>query len=403
MRTRRQRISEDRQSISRIVNGGGSSVLLPIDLIIEILSRLPAKSIARCRCVSKLWGSIIRSQVFTELVLTRSATTQPHLLFACEKNGEVFFYSSPQNPYEKSSPITANYHMKFPFDDDDFVLRPVHGLICLKQIRIFKGRNTTALMICNPSTGQSLTLPRVKTRRVDVMSFLGYDPVGKQFKLLSMTSSISGSNRVSAEHQILTLGNGKLSWRKIECSTPHYPLSRGICINGVLYYPAEDKCIEGKFRIACFDIRSEKFKLIKRVDEVVRGKLVNYKGKLATLRTDTSPFSICRRSRSFELCVLEDAEKHEWSTHTYVLPPLSTDLVSSSGMFFQGVTRRGEIVLSPPSYYPSDPFYLLYYNLERNTFVKVEIQGIHMHVRHKVYTFVDHVENVKLGGVFETS
>ncbi|CAA7047915.1 unnamed protein product [Microthlaspi erraticum] len=93
------------------------------------------------------------------------------------------------------------------------------------------------MVICNPSTGQSLTLPKVKTRRIDVTSFFGYDPIDKQFKVLSMTWSRCG--RTTEQHQVLTLGGtGKLSWRMIECSLRHYPQSDGICINGVLYYKA---------------------------------------------------------------------------------------------------------------------------------------------------------------------
>ncbi|KAL9813123.1 putative F-box domain-containing protein [Arabidopsis thaliana] len=42
-----------------------NSLHIPIDLIIEIFSKLPFKSIALCRCVSKHWGSILRRPDFT--------------------------------------------------------------------------------------------------------------------------------------------------------------------------------------------------------------------------------------------------------------------------------------------------------------------------------------------------
>ncbi|CAE5966118.1 unnamed protein product [Arabidopsis arenosa] len=55
--------------------------ILPLDLIVEILFKLPAaKSIARLVFVSKLWSSIIRGKDFTKLYLTRSFT-RPRLLF----------------------------------------------------------------------------------------------------------------------------------------------------------------------------------------------------------------------------------------------------------------------------------------------------------------------------------
>ncbi|KFK41399.1 hypothetical protein AALP_AA2G125600 [Arabis alpina] len=228
----------------------------------------------------------------------------------------------------------------------------------------------------------------------------------RQFKLLSMTrrSSGTGIRNVTEEHQILTLGNGKLSWRMIECSIPHYPLSDGICINGVLYYRAAVIGFAGKFTIVCFDIRSEKFKLIEKEENTVVGAvLVNYKGKLATLRSDNQMSVFSLGSKSFDLCVLEDAEKHEWSTHTYVLTPSLTDILPLNGIDIKGVTSTGEIVLSPNPGYPPGPFYLVYYNLERNTFIEVEIQGIDLSDHHKVHPFIDHVEDVKLGGVFKTA
>jgi len=41
-----------------------TQIYIPIDLQINILLRLPVKSLLRFRCVSKLWCSIITSQDF---------------------------------------------------------------------------------------------------------------------------------------------------------------------------------------------------------------------------------------------------------------------------------------------------------------------------------------------------
>jgi len=53
---------------------------IPNDLVYEILLRLPAKSVARCRCLSKLWSSILSHQDFTELFLTKSSIRMSHML-----------------------------------------------------------------------------------------------------------------------------------------------------------------------------------------------------------------------------------------------------------------------------------------------------------------------------------
>ncbi|XP_010510047.1 PREDICTED: F-box protein DOR-like [Camelina sativa] len=228
MRKRRKPVSEDRLTITqrnaRPQNEReNSSPHIPVDQTIDICLRLQAKSVAACRCVSKLWASTLRHPHFNELFLTRSLA-RPQLLFAFQKHGRFCFFSSPQpqNPDENSSPIVADYHMKLSFDGLFCEMsESVHGLVCLIYTKeIPRGRTETVPVICNPSTGQSLPLPKVTTKGVTVISYLGYDPVDKQFKVLSMTRPNKNGWACSG-HQILTLGTGELSWRMIDCRIPH--------------------------------------------------------------------------------------------------------------------------------------------------------------------------------------
>ncbi|XP_023632758.1 F-box protein DOR-like isoform X2 [Capsella rubella] len=197
------------------------SDLIPIDLIFEILSSLPAKSVARFRSVSKLWGSIISRIDFTELFLTKSSG-RPQLLFTCVKSNELFFFSTPQTCENWFPVVAAEYHMKLRCDPFRNILNPISGLVCFHDKRGDKS-GLLETVICNPSTGQSFTLPKMKTRgRVALMSsFLGYDPVEKHFKVLAMTFP-SGDDGISEEHQVLTLG-GTGSWGMIQCCIPHCP------------------------------------------------------------------------------------------------------------------------------------------------------------------------------------
>ncbi|AAD21701.1 Contains similarity to gi/3249080 T13D8.24 MYB transcription factor homolog from A. thaliana BAC gb/AC004473 [Arabidopsis thaliana] len=98
---------------------------IPIDVFLDIFSRLPAKSVGRSCCVSNRWASILGSQDFKELFLTMSST-RPRLLFALKPyNGdECLFYSSPHphNHYEKSTVVvTADFHTKFPKSQSDCI------------------------------------------------------------------------------------------------------------------------------------------------------------------------------------------------------------------------------------------------------------------------------------------
>ncbi|XP_010507693.2 PREDICTED: F-box protein DOR-like [Camelina sativa] len=395
MKSLRLNVSEDRQTIhgrhSRPSNSINATVEnISIDVMMDIFSRLSSKSIATCRCVSKLWVSILGIPYFTELFLTKSCAL-PRLLFVCHKDSELIVFSTPQptNPYENSSPLAATYHMKIPFGRYCDNIRPIHGLVFIQNEQRFK----LASVICNPTTRQTLTLPKPKTRkRLHILSYFGYHPMEKQFKVLSMTER----DGISVEHQVLTLGAKKLSWRMIECCIPHCPKFEGICINGVLYYRAFVDISSNIFMIVCFDVRSEKFSFIKATEPfIIEAKLINYNGKLGLVMSEGRQY-ISGKRRRFEMWVLKDSEKHGWIKNTYELPPLWQYGITVELLHFVGVTgTTNEIVFSPT--YLADLFYVLYYSFQRKTIRVVEIQGMGgSKKKNWVQMFIDHVEDVRL-------
>ncbi|XP_010419453.1 PREDICTED: putative F-box protein At2g19630 [Camelina sativa] len=386
-------------------NGGGEPI--PVDLIVEICSRLPTKSISRCRCVSKLWASIPRLPYFTELFLTRSLA-RPKLLFACRKDSHVFFFSSPQ-PHQiladdnNSSVLAASYHMKIPnYHKCIYLIRSsVRGLMLVEDMRGSEGKERKVSVICNPNTGQSVTLPKLKTRkRFGMRSFLGYEPIEKLYKVLSMAWGVRSSG--SEDHQVLTLGTGgESSWTRVECCIPH-SVNEGyyvdhVCIDGVLYYQAFHTSSRD-YIIVLFDLRSEKFRFVENSRDPLNvslfcwSPLINYNGKLGSLGTGIHP-----RSTNIRLRVLEDAEKHEWSEHTYVLPASWTNTVGGPYRGLSkvvGLSRSNEIVFL--NFCKPRSVYILYYSTERNAIRSVEIQGLEAFKGYSIYTYLGHVEDVNV-------
>ncbi|KAG7561221.1 F-box associated interaction domain [Arabidopsis thaliana x Arabidopsis arenosa] len=95
--------------------------------------------------------------------------------------------------------------------------------------------------------------------------------------------------------------------------------------------------------------------------------------------------------------VLEDVEKHEWVKYVYSLP--ENEVLDSCDFSVAGVTTRGEIVLCMK--YTCKPFYVFYFNPEKNTLQSVEIQGFGANLeavenRGRVYAFVNHVEDLSV-------
>ncbi|CAA7044445.1 unnamed protein product [Microthlaspi erraticum] len=406
-KTRRQ----NRRDTQSETSENSYSPSIPVDVLIEIFLTLSVKSIATCRCVSKLWCSTLRRQDFTELFLSSSYSRSPKLLFACIKYGDLLFFSStqPQNPDENSSPVVASRHVKFSFNvsiDMNDISFGVHGFVCLLSYRISRGNKEIAPVLWNSSTGQVVFLSKVMTRKGDtVKCFLGYDPIGKKFKALSMKKQVGDVSW--DQHQVLTVGTGgksTWSWRTIECSIPHhYALTEPICINGVLYY-ISTKWSTKTCVIVCFDVRSESFSCMKAkgaLNEALLngGTLVNYNGKLGCV-VQSGLYALRVRfdgkSKSFKLWVLEDVEKQEWSERIYIFPAVWKNVVGEYDLSFVGVTRTNEIVFSPLS--PAYPFYLYYLNLERNTVVRVRIQGLDTSNCDLCFTSLNHLEDVKLYG-----
>ena len=213
--------------------------------------------------------------------------SRPQLLFVFEAHREIAFFSSPQpeNPEENSYVVAANQLAHFP-SAYGFSAR-TSGFFCYQVEHIFEGSKVPEFVpvICNPSTGQSLILPTLKsTKRFGVESYLGYEPIAKEFKVLSMECSCESGEWISAKHQVLTLGTNKLSWRFVECCIPHLSSSKWMCISGVLYYAAAAYSSYERTMVACFDLRSEKFSFVNFSRAMPSSTtLVNYNGKLGLL------------------------------------------------------------------------------------------------------------------------
>ncbi|CAL9233322.1 unnamed protein product, partial [Arabidopsis halleri] len=374
----------------------------------------------------------VGSAIMNSNSITNDLTANPRLLFAIAENGNEnakscgvwSFFSSPQleNPYEKSSSTlvaAAEFHVKFSpdnlrinhyYDLKYFSIGYASGLIYL-----YGNRGQARPVICNPITGRYAILPDRYTYR-KAYSFFGFDPIDKQYKVLSMVYP-SGPG----DGKILTFGaSDMMTWRKINCPLRHDVKSEGVCINGVLYYLGDTSDwghvndghdVTSDYVIVCFDVRSETFTFID-VERFCR--LINYKGKLAVIywEDDVDIYELYYEEginvdkymednvdadaiNELRFWILEDVEKQEWSEYAYTW---SDDKFFRRLVSIGGVTASGEIVFSMRKYTPKQPFYVFYFNPERNTLQRVEIQGLGEGFKKtcSVCTFANHVEDLNV-------
>lgn len=295
---------------------------IPLDLTVEILKKLPAKSIARFRCVSNEWESIINKFIVINSIVTRCLNNPPRdLHFVLNRLSSSSFtnlswsYLSPQITNEEQlyhEDIFENskgYRTSFQY---------VRGLIG------FQCSGNGPFRIHNPTARQFVSLPVTRLPTTCIYLF-GYDPFENQYKVVC---------RKPQSCQVLTLGDPTKQWRDIQCSLGfHFPLEQAVCINGAIYYKASKDSWSDHLLI--FDARSENFDHVQAPEDVLvhRGvlTLVNYQGKLGCISLNKP------NENDVDMWVMETAGKQEWSKVTFVA--MLQDLPRQ--VAFAGVTHPG--------------------------------------------------------------
>ncbi|RID56864.1 hypothetical protein BRARA_F00285 [Brassica rapa] len=338
----------------------------PLDLISEILSKLPAKSVGKFRCVSKLWSSVTTDPYFINKFETQSRQKKPSLLVTFKRDDRLFVFSIPQDRqpsnYEyhsiASQPVHS-YHMRYPKSRRFFPRVSVHGLISCFQ-------EETKPIIWNPTTRKLLTLTKPEKSWDYATFFLGYDPVDATHKVLCMRF-----DETIDEYRVFALGSGE-SWRMIKTSHKHYVNSyptRHVCTNGFIYYKAYSDKTERFGFIMSFDVRSEEFHVIKLPcnNSGPGGILASYEGRLACVTHNAAGDGTI-------LWTLMDAEKHEWSRRDLPIPIPFYDRSLETAFNFIGITDAGEFVYVPNRF--RKLYYVLFYDPKRNKFHRVGFNGI---------------------------
>ncbi|KAF8106758.1 hypothetical protein N665_0134s0040 [Sinapis alba] len=353
---------------------------IPFDLMIEILSSLPAKSLMRFKSVSKLWSCLIRSRYFSNMVASSPSRLRQLGLYmslnyvthqecdsmeVCNNPGKSELLSLTLS---SSSNISAESSSLEP----DLTFPGMGGYMMVSLRGLFLYTVCKNACIYNPATRQSLTLPTVIFAQQEpnkyVYYFFGYDPVHDQYKILcSAVIFWEDGETITSEYWVFVLEPGGF-WKRIEYDDqqPHFPRRQGLCINGVLYYLA----LTSTYRrnVYCFDVRSEKFSKIQPPHEVSEfGEsvdIINHGGKPALFH-----YTHIRETGVSELWVLEDGG--EWSRKSLVLKPCQRHLVDERNflkLIVHGTGQNNEVILALPFH-----CYLLYYDLIKNDLRKVDI------------------------------
>ncbi|KAI3496529.1 hypothetical protein L1887_38894 [Cichorium endivia] len=243
--------------------------LLPDIVFLNILPRLPVKSVGRFTCVSKQWHSFLttpefvkthRQHVITNKMVVVSAATKWFHTIDCERPKEGFSAGRP-----------------FPFkvgpSQNIRILTSVHGLVCIgvktkpiRRGRYFGWGKYSDLILWNPATGDHKTLSKPLARYYDDCYTTGESLFGlyhsswdDDYKLL----------RVTPHPNVYIYSLKSDSWRKVESDLQRIRASPfslsffwgpSISLNEKLYFLEYD--FNKSYSIMKFNTEAETLKLI---------------------------------------------------------------------------------------------------------------------------------------------
>uniref|UniRef100_A0A5B7BWI3 F-box domain-containing protein n=1 Tax=Davidia involucrata TaxID=16924 RepID=A0A5B7BWI3_DAVIN len=295
---------------------------LPQDVVIEILSRLPVKSLMRFSCVCKNWYALIRNPNF----ITKHHNHHHHSsarLFVYHYNYSTENYAFAHFPDETlaNAPLVYQDHDDLQMSRNLYsVIGPFNGLICL-----FNGGDRLALW--NPATREFRPLPIAHHNlppHFNTFSHnfgFGLDLVTNDYKLVWIRVLCNDELDYIYDPTpvaLYTLATG--SWRHLEVVLP--PISSldvydSLCntyLNGI-YYWATQSSLNGNYMILTFDMGNEIFGELPGPPDVQCGELAMYNGSIAMLVYDSLEVE-----KYFDIWVMKEEEEGCWTKQLTIGP-----------------------------------------------------------------------------------
>lgn len=236
----------------------------PEELIVEILCRLPVKTLLRCIVLSKSWYDLIKTPNFIATHLHKTLSSDDHRLFLHRlygNNDETFRLYFDNNDFGEymtpHPPCDTKKHLH--------VAGSCNGLICLFRDDFSHGFGYGyRFILWNPSIRKSILLP--SPHFIFANNFLrcrnftgfGFDPTTQDYKVLRIMNLLV-DDWIHFRADVYSLNSN--SWKDITDIVPRYRVHESVTpafVNGALHWIAT----ENNYRnfIMVFDVRDDVFR-----------------------------------------------------------------------------------------------------------------------------------------------
>ncbi|QHN98117.1 hypothetical protein HN51_045733 [Arachis hypogaea] len=244
---------------------------LPVDLISEILLRVPVRLLLQLRIICRSWNSLISSPEFAMLHLQRSTLTQLPPPLLCWKEwiltDDIMHCSSSQSLilYRRHQPTTF---VSYPADGK-FIRGSCNGLLCLTE-GFFPFETLTLLNPITRSVSPSIPFECSEECGERVFCGFGYDTLHDQYKFVMgcCYSSLITDSQVRSGAIVFTFGANPC-WKTVDHPVFPYGLvssADGIFVSGTLNWIVYDPTItsaidndEFEWFVLTFDLETESF------------------------------------------------------------------------------------------------------------------------------------------------
>ncbi|KAL3721391.1 hypothetical protein ACJRO7_033822 [Eucalyptus globulus] len=318
---------------------------LPHDAVVQILKRLPVRSLLRFRCVCRSWRSTIDGPSFVDLYQKHVARDASNWHLACVE------WCDPLPPSELlcfllSGESLSMSQIEFPFAASSSLFGFVgscNGLICVTQFA--EDGYGRSMYLWNLFTRKHREVRRSRPEpeflsksSTHIVLGFGFDARSNDYKIVRILHHPYGHHPRFGE--IYSLNTD--SWRSLDCEVPAFcRYSSVVFFNGNLHWFAFKRRDVSENRNGCivlFDVAGEVFDEMALPEEIQRGSevyLAVFNDLLAVLNSVLAPerYSICS----------------VWVMREYGVPKSWTKLYTfkASGLVagFDGLTRNGELLM----------------------------------------------------------
>ncbi|KAF9614357.1 hypothetical protein IFM89_018110 [Coptis chinensis] len=330
----------------------------PHEVLVDILRRVPALSLAKFKCVSKHWCSLIHDPSFVSSNLTLAREEGMGFIQIFDKENCFRYYSIDQHGLAKELRLTNNmsYHNS----------ASCNGLLCLRE------RASNFLRLYNPVTGETIPIPvpipQQKRKIAGIFNLgLGFNPHSRKYKVVCFTECRPNSL------EVYTIGSGgHNTWKSINYpprfSIDHF--KKPIYANGNLCWEW-NSCSPGlrtgytQLRLIAFNLADEQFR-------VIMGPNINLRHENYWLRELGDSLSFVHTS-SYErqrvtLWVLKDYDKQVWLKKLKFQLPFDSKLLNG----FIAISNNKTLIKS----YDDGCYYLCHYDNQGQLLEVIEVKEL---------------------------